>query len=237
MQKLFLPVYILIIAILYPMTVLSMSMSSTNYRIQSDSINVGGVRQTSANYVSEDTIGEISSGNSSSDTYELSAGYQPTWNYPPGLSFAINENSAPLGTLTSLAAAASTTTFSVLSNAVDGYAVSVAGTTLTSNSSLADIDAMTVPASSSPGNEQFGLNLVSNSIPSVGTDPVGGVGIAANGYNTPNSFKFESGDTIATSSTYSQSTEFTVSYLANISANTVSSDYYSNLTLIVTAQF
>ena len=50
--------------------------SSTNYRIQSDSINVGGVRQTSTNYISEDTIGEIATGLSESALYKLKAGYQ-----------------------------------------------------------------------------------------------------------------------------------------------------------------
>lgn len=50
--------------------------SSTNYRIQSDSLNVGGVRQTSSNYISEDTIGEIATGLSASDLYRLKAGYQ-----------------------------------------------------------------------------------------------------------------------------------------------------------------
>ena len=50
--------------------------SSTNYRIQSDSINVGGLRQTSTNYISEDTIGELATGFSESALYKLKAGYQ-----------------------------------------------------------------------------------------------------------------------------------------------------------------
>lgn len=50
--------------------------SSTNYRIQSDSINVGGARQTSNNYISEDTIGELATGISESSLYKLKAGYQ-----------------------------------------------------------------------------------------------------------------------------------------------------------------
>lgn len=53
-------------------------MQSTNYRIESDSINVGGVRSTSSNYSLEDTTGEMASGESSSATYYLGAGYQHT---------------------------------------------------------------------------------------------------------------------------------------------------------------
>lgn len=52
-------------------------MESNNYRIQSDSINVGGTDdQTSTNYKMSDTIGEIASGESGSTNYKLKAGYR-----------------------------------------------------------------------------------------------------------------------------------------------------------------
>lgn len=51
-------------------------MESENYKIQFDSINSGGERQTSENYIMEDTIGEIATGQSSSESYNLYAGYQ-----------------------------------------------------------------------------------------------------------------------------------------------------------------
>lgn len=50
--------------------------SSTNYRIQSDSINTGGVLSTSTSYRAEDTLGESGAGTSSSATYVIKAGYQ-----------------------------------------------------------------------------------------------------------------------------------------------------------------
>jgi len=52
-------------------------MSSSNYRIQSDSINVGGLdEQSSANYKMKDTIGEIATDESQSSSYKLKAGYR-----------------------------------------------------------------------------------------------------------------------------------------------------------------
>jgi len=52
-------------------------MSSDNYRLQSTSINVGGrEEQTSANYKLSETIGEISTGDSTSSNYKLKAGYR-----------------------------------------------------------------------------------------------------------------------------------------------------------------
>ncbi len=52
------------------------AMESENYKMQFDSINAGGERQTSENYIMEDTIGEIATGQSSSESYNLYAGYQ-----------------------------------------------------------------------------------------------------------------------------------------------------------------
>ncbi len=58
----------------YP--VFAFVMSSQNYRVQADSINVGGIGQQSASYLSEDTIGEIGSDESQSASYKIRAGYQ-----------------------------------------------------------------------------------------------------------------------------------------------------------------
>lgn len=51
-------------------------MSSEHYQINWDSVNVGGANATSTSYENEDTIGEVATGNSSSDSYNLKAGYQ-----------------------------------------------------------------------------------------------------------------------------------------------------------------
>ena len=51
-------------------------MSSTNYRVQFDSLNTGGGMGTSTDYKIEDTVGEVSSGSSTSTSYNLYAGYQ-----------------------------------------------------------------------------------------------------------------------------------------------------------------
>lgn len=69
---------LLFFALLIPSTALSQVMESTNYKIQSDSINFGGQRSTSSSYTLEDTLGEIATGVSSSTTYSLRAGYQQT---------------------------------------------------------------------------------------------------------------------------------------------------------------
>lgn len=51
-------------------------MSSSNYKIQFDSLNVGGKLSSSTNYLIEDTVGEIATGLGESSSYKLQAGYQ-----------------------------------------------------------------------------------------------------------------------------------------------------------------
>jgi hypothetical protein len=50
--------------------------TSTNYQLQSDSLNFGGGFSTSTNYQQESTFGELGTGQSSSTNYMLRAGYQ-----------------------------------------------------------------------------------------------------------------------------------------------------------------
>ncbi|MDO8575668.1 MAG: hypothetical protein Q7R78_03145 [bacterium] len=50
-------------------------MQGSQYEIESDSINIGGVYSTSTNYSLVDTFGQVSSGLSSSTNYELNAGF------------------------------------------------------------------------------------------------------------------------------------------------------------------
>lgn len=51
-------------------------MESSSYRIQSDSLNFGGGRSTSSNYTQESTFGEVATGDATSASYNLYAGYQ-----------------------------------------------------------------------------------------------------------------------------------------------------------------
>ncbi len=56
-------------------TIFAESMQSNTYRISSDSINVGGEGSTSTTYNLDDTLGEVSTGDSNSSNYYLHAGF------------------------------------------------------------------------------------------------------------------------------------------------------------------
>ena len=77
-------------------TIFAAVMSSTNYRVQRDSINVGGVRQSSTNYFSEDTIGEIGTGRTTSSSYRLYAGFLVPEEIT--LTFSVSDTSIGFGT-------------------------------------------------------------------------------------------------------------------------------------------
>src|SRR5581483_6955456 len=78
MLKIFktLKLVILISILLIPLSIFAAVMQSSSYKIQSDSLNIGGGFSTSSNYRQESTVGEVGTGFSSSTNYRLSAGYQ-----------------------------------------------------------------------------------------------------------------------------------------------------------------
>lgn len=83
MKKSFL-VIVVISLIFTASSALAYVMSSPHYRLQSDSLNIGGVREASPSYRMEDTIGEVGTGDIGSALNNLKAGYQQTAAGIPG---------------------------------------------------------------------------------------------------------------------------------------------------------
>ena len=129
--------------------------------------------------------------------------------------------------------------FGVSTNANGGYAVTYSGNTLTDSSNAKTITAIGgIAATSSPGSEQFGLNTVANTAPTIGSAPAGGTGAAAGQYATANNFAFQTGDTVANSAgAASNFTAYQVSYIANISGITEAGTYTTSLNYVATATF
>jgi hypothetical protein len=231
---------ILTIFSIIPIGLVLAAMSSDNYKIDADSINIGGSQSNSANYRMEDTLGEMGTSESASASYIMKAGYQAMTGgaADPTLSFSITDNTISLGTLSVSLASTDIAVFTVSTNASNGYSVTIIGNTLTHANQTDNIDAIAPSAVSySIGSEQFGINLMDNSSPDVGASADGGSGQASSGYNTENLFKFVSGNTIASSSGSSEMTTFTISGLGSISSETAAGDYSTDLCLIATGSF
>lgn len=120
-------------------------------------------------------------------------------------------------------------------NAPYGYSVTLAGQTMTAGNNA--IPAMTGSASQT-GVSQFGLNARFNTGPSVGVDPVGpGLTMPSTGYDTPNQFRFVSGDIISSSSTTDDFRKLTVSYIVNRGREQPPGKYVATISYICLANF
>lgn len=141
-----------------------------------------------------------------------------------------------LGSLTPSTTGTGVSQFGVSTNASSGYAVTIAGTTLTSGANT--IDALAAQTASTQGSEQFGLNLRANTTPSFGTDPDGaGTAAPTANYNTVDSFRFVTGDTIASSAAADDFRRFHAAYLANVAGSTPAGTYTTTMTFVATATF
>ncbi len=160
----------------------------------------------------------------------------------------IDSSTVNLGTLDANSANTGTSTFHVRAYIDSGYTVQTISQAPTYSSGLTShtLTAMSL-GPSSPGTEQFGINLVHNTAPvSLGLDPspqpssVFATGVAATGYNTANQYKYQPGDIIANTPSGSSGwglTIFTISYIANISLLTPAGNYTMIHDLVIVATF
>lgn len=140
------------------------------------------------------------------------------------------------GTFSSTSESTGTSVMAASTNATSGYAVTVNGATLTSGADT--ITALSAGGTNTNGTEQFGLNLVENTDPAIGSDPSGsGSGDAATNYDTADSFRFATGETVAEAGGATNANAFTVSYLVNIGGATEAGTYTATMTYICTATF
>lgn len=157
-----------------------------------------------------------------------------TFSFPGG-------NSVALGTLSATAVRTGSHTILVGTNAANGVVVTYSGATLTSGANTIGACAAncTNAGGAGQGTEQFGMNAIANTSPSVGAACSGTppIAAAATNYATANSFRFVSGDTIVSSAGTINDTTCTISYIANITAATEAGSYSTTLTYVATGNF
>ncbi len=140
-----------------------------------------------------------------------------------------------------------TGTFSVKTYLASGYIVQIASDP-PDNGGTHQLNTMSGPSLSSPGTEQFGINLVANttacgSPQNIGADPVQvpdstfSYGTAASGYDQCGKFKYNKGDVIAQSTKSSGETDYTISFLYNISTGTTDGIYVYHGVIVATSTF
>lgn len=146
--------------------------------------------------------------------------------------------------------AISTSQMAASTNAGQGYAITVNGTTLTSGTNT--INAMTSTDTSKKGISQFGMNLKLNTsaasssfpgssaelAPTSNSTNYNGRPVPSSGYDVADSFKFTSGNTIADSNgTGTDAQIYTVSYITNVPGSQPAGTYTTTLTYVCTPTF
>lgn len=124
----------------------------------------------------------------------------------------------------------------VATNAKNGYSVELSGSSMTSGNNV--IPPLNNDSYSSPGQNQFGLNLVANNQPNIGSNVQGpGTGYPTSEYSNPDLFAFNPGNIIASSSQPSDYRQYTISYIININSNQPPGVYATTLSYIALGNF
>lgn len=231
----------LLVLLTVPATAMAAQSASSNYQVNEVFFGSGGALNTcSGSYCAKESIGETTVGNPKSTNYQARAGFNT--DRTPYLQFIVNGVNTDVGVLSTGSTATTTATFSVKNYLSSGYSVVTVSNPPKNNTYT--MNALSSPTLSSAGTEQFGMNLVANTLPTTfGANPaqnpssVFSFGTAASGYDSANHYKYVPGDTIATSNKSSGETDFTISYIFNISSVTPGGIYTFNDILVATATF
>ncbi|MDB5169763.1 MAG: exported protein of unknown function [Candidatus Saccharibacteria bacterium] len=215
--------------------------SSSNFSVNEVFFGSGGsLHDCSTNYCAKLSAGETAVGNTNSASYQAQAGFNT--DRTPFLEFVVNNTNLDIGELTSSTTKTATATFAVKTYLSSGYTVTQTSPGPT-NGAYA-LAGMSSPAASAAGTEQFGINLKANTSPATfGANPTQNPdatfshGQVSSGYNTSNQFKYVQNDTIAYSDQSSGETDYTISYIFNVSNLTAGGTYTLHHVLVATATF
>lgn len=218
--------------------------ASNNYRIDESFIGPGGnLDSSSTNFQlqsGQQALGNIGVGNGASSNFQVENGYITTPD--PTLSCTLNSGSVNFGSFSTATTATATATFSVLNYTAYGYVVSIVGAA--PNSGAHTMTNLATNTASTVGTEQFGINLVGNTSPiAFGSGPVQvpdssfSFGTVDANYNTSNSYRYNSGETIASAPKSSGQTDYTISYIANVSTTTPGGTYTGNQAIVCTGTY
>ena len=216
--------------------------SSENYEVVEPEFGAGATLDScSGSYCAKATIGSLNNDESSSQNYTVS--FAPVdVNEEPMLDVIVEPGVSHLGELTTTKTAHKVMLVKVRSYLSGGYMVQVYGdppryqdhTLKTSNQ----------PEPSTPGVEQFGINVVANSLSeSFGANPVhvlsgqDGSDLAEDNYRTANSFMYESGAVVATNYNQSSEVHYSISMVVNVAGSTPAGHYAGDYSAIITPVF
>jgi len=210
--------------------------TSPHYSVTETQIGSGSQEhQCSTTYCAKSSAGDTTVGSASSSSYSAQFGSNTT--DVPLLEVIVDGGNQNLGVLDDTHTATAAASVKVRQYLMQGYAVELAGSPPKyANHALTSLS---VPTASQPGKEQFGINLVANTTPGIGTDPIkvpsnaSALGYIASGYSNANLYKYVDQDIVAQDLTESGETHYTISMIVNISGVTPGGQYKGTFSAVV----
>jgi len=224
--------------------------NSANYQVNEVFMGSGGqLHSCSATYCSKQSAGEIAAGNMAGTAFKAQGGFNT--DRQPYIAFSVAGGSTDIGTLSTVGTATTNATFAVKTYLSSGYIVQFMSNPPTNNGLTPHTMATPLtPTASAVGTEQFGVNVVQNltscttpAPANFGANPVQvpdntfSFGTVAANYNTCGKFMYQKGDTLVSSSKSSGETDYTLSFIYNISPTTPDGEYTFNGTLVATSTY
>lgn len=214
----------------------SAQMSSGSYQVNEAQFGSGSsVEQCSGSYCSNASLGDLTNGSGSSANYAAQFGFGAT--DVPLLEVSVTQSNTDAGIITDTTTGKVSSQVSVRSYLSNGYVMQITGAP--PSTSGRPLNNMATAAASAPGTEQFGVNLVANTTPSIGANPMQvpdstfSYGTVAVGYGTSNQYKYIDGDIVARSYSSSGQTNYTISMILNISNVTPGGQYKGVFSAVV----
>lgn len=213
-------------------------LKSTHYQFEESSLGgIGTTSTQSASYQAASSGGILGFGDSANADFQIKAGNTTT--NDPALAFGIVSPNVNFGNFSPGTPAVATSSFQVGDYTSYGYVVQILGNPPSNGSHT--LAAMPSALPSQTGTEQFGINLVANTLPvSLGANPAWGqfgVGYAEPNYATTGNYRYVSGDSIAYAPKSSGITTYTISYIINVSSLTPGGQYAGGQTIICTGTY
>jgi len=140
---------VVFISFLYTRNIFADFMQSGTYRIQSDSLNLGGADSSSTNYKVNDTLGELGTGDSNSTNYYMHAGY---WQMQESYIAISSPSDLVMASMGGLSGGSSEGTmfWTVTTDNTAGYTMSIASSTTPAMKSVLDSLDDYTPAGANP---------------------------------------------------------------------------------------
>jgi len=215
-------------------TAMAVTSSSPHYQVTETQFG-STQKSCSGQYCAQTSIGEATDGKTTANS---TAEFQDITDNEPFLDMIIEPGDSNLGVLSTERTATKTTNIKIRSYLIaGGYTVQIMGTPPKFGDHYLETPSSPTPAKA--GTEQFGINVVANTSPSVGANPVQVpadqkvFGEVDDNYKVPNNFMYKADDVIARGVTDSGRTDYTLSMIVNIASSTPAGKYTGDFMVMV----